>query len=141
MVKESFESSILHRHFRTGKSLKAQLGTISISSEMSERVHITNRESSNPQHNQRKEEDFSMSKTPTYNRALKPKRLLNQTNSGNENEKERPIRQMGNYVRLPYNSSAGTKVRGNVEDNRDWEEQKAHTEYVRLYNSQRLNRA
>merc|ERR1712055_971571 len=56
-----------------------------------------------------------------------------------ENEQERPIRQLGNYVRFPYNSSAGTKVRGNVENNRDWEEQKAHTEYVRLYNSQHGN--
>merc|ERR1712237_231572 len=103
-------------------------------SEMSERVQITNRESSNPQHNQRKEEDFSMSKTPTYNRALKPTRLLNQTNSGNENEKARPIRQMGNYVRLAYNSSAGTKVRGNVENNRNWEEQTNQTYYILLNN-------
>ena len=59
-----------------------------------------------------------MSKTPTYNRELKPKRLLNQ----------------------PYNSSEGTKVRGNVEDNRNWEEQAAHTEYVRMYNNQELNK-
>merc|ERR1711888_208985 len=72
--------------------------------------------------------------TPPYNRALKPARLLNQANSANENKNERPIRQMGNYVRLTHNSSAGTKVsnRGNVGNNKNKEEQRVHTEYVRL---------
>merc|ERR1712215_63778 len=47
-------------------------------------------------------------------------------------EKERP-REMGNYVKLAHNSSTGPKGRANVENNRDCEEQRAHTEYVRLY--------
>ena len=78
-----------------------------------------------------------MSQTPTYNRELQPKRLL--TDTGNTNEQERQNNQLGSYVRAPYNSSEGTKVRGTVEGNRDWEEQQAHTEYVRLYNSQHGN--
>jgi len=106
-------------------------------SEMSERMVVTNRESSNYQQNERNEEDFSMSQTPTYNRELQPKRLL--TDTGNTNEQERQNNQLGSYVRAPYNSSEGTKVRGTVEGNRDWEEQQAHTEYVRLYNSQHGN--
>merc|ERR1711888_321746 len=124
-------------------------------SERSEKVHITTRESNNrfPQQSQRMAEDFSMShrdeetrivqydrsmsgkeekrgETPSFNRTLKPARLLNQENPANEN------RQMVNYVRLTHKTSAG---RGNVGINKNKEEQREHTEYVRLYTNQHEN--
>ena len=70
--------------------------------------------------------------TPPFKKAIRPAGFRN------EDGIERP-RETGNYVRLAMNSYPGPTIRGNVGYNSDWEAQRAHTQYVRLYNQQLRN--
>ena len=113
--------------------------------EMAERVHITNRESSNQfaQHRQEMAEDLPMSHRDEDSRIIQYNRNMSESvRMKNKNKNERPIRQVINYVQLTHNSSAGTKVSNkgrNMGNNKNREEQREHTEFVRIYNNQQKN--
>ena len=104
---------------------------------------------SKPQYNQRNVENFSRSGQdrdtnfmqyrnmhqeqrgpPPFNKTIRPPGFINQGNLRNENGRERQG-QIGTYVQLALNSNAGPTVRGNMDNNKDREEQRGHTEYVR----------
>merc|ERR1711905_96145 len=97
--------------------------------EMAEKVHITNRESSNQfaQHRQEMAEDLPMSHRDEDSRIIQYNRNMSESvRMKNRNKNERPIRQVGNYVQLTHNSSAGTKVSNkgrNMGNNKNREEQ------------------
>merc|ERR1712055_1145376 len=60
--------------------------------------------------------------------------------AGFRNEEERQMpRETGNYVRLAMNTNQRPPIHGNVWNNRDWEAQRAHTQYVWWYNQQLRN--
>ena len=113
--------------------------------EMAERVHITNRESSNQfaQHRQEMAEDLPMSHRDEDSRIIQYNRNMSESvRMKTKNKNERPIRQVINYVQLTHNSSAGTKVSNkgrNMGNNKNREEQREHTEFVRIYNNQQKN--